>query len=179
VLDSLLASRTVSVTQLSGTSAGAINAAIVASALAKGTPADARRALRSFWLGVAKPAMADLGREVWGPVERAWRDTIQGWLVSSSAVSPYNANPLGINPLRAAIAAHVDIGRDSQSRRAGIVRDGDERENGPPARDFERGDDDRRAARVGRAAAALPGRWRSTANRTGTVAIPAIRRSGR
>ena len=109
VLDSILASRSIAVTQLSGTSAGAINAAIVASALAKGTPADARRALRSFWLGVARPAMADLGRELWGPVERAWRDTIQGWLVSSSAVSPYSANPLGINPLRAAIAAHVDI----------------------------------------------------------------------
>ena len=109
VLDSVLASRTLSVTQLSGTSAGAINAAIVASALAKGSAADARRALRSFWLGVAKPAMADIGREVWGPVERAWRDTIHGWLVSSSALSPYSANPLGINPLRAAIAAHVDI----------------------------------------------------------------------
>ena len=109
VLDRVLASRSLRVAQLSGTSAGAINAAIVASALAKGSAADARRALRSFWLGIAKPAMADLGREVWGPVERAWRDTVQGWLVSGSALSPYSANPLGINPLRAAIEAHVDI----------------------------------------------------------------------
>ena len=30
--------------------------------------------------------------------------------MSGSALSPYNTNPLGINPLRAAIAAHVDIG---------------------------------------------------------------------
>src|SRR5689334_4875225 len=63
VLDRVLASRSLRIAQLSGTSAGAINAAIVASALAKGRAPDARRALRSFWLGIAKPAMADLGRE--------------------------------------------------------------------------------------------------------------------
>src|SRR6516164_946690 len=49
VLDALLAGRSVAIAQLSGTSAGAINAAIVASALAKGSPADARRLVRSFW----------------------------------------------------------------------------------------------------------------------------------
>ena len=38
VLDALLASRSVSIAQLSGTSAGAINAAIVASAIAQGKP---------------------------------------------------------------------------------------------------------------------------------------------
>ena len=109
VLDVLLGSRSMSIAQLSGTSAGAINAAIVASALATGSPASARKALRSFWLAVAQPAAADFGREVWGPVERAWRETINGWLVTGSALSPYTANPLGINPLRDAIAAHVDI----------------------------------------------------------------------
>ena len=108
-LDAVLASRSVDVAQLSGTSAGAINAAIVAGALATGTPADARRRLRSFWLTVAKPPAADVGRRMWGPIERAWRDTIDGWLVAGSALSPYSANPLGINPLRAAIAAHVDV----------------------------------------------------------------------
>ena len=39
VLDALLANGSVAVAQLSGTSAGAINAAIVAGALAKGSPA--------------------------------------------------------------------------------------------------------------------------------------------
>ena len=109
VLDALLGSRSLHVAQLSGTSAGAINAAIVASALAKGTPARAREALRSFWLRIARPAVADLGREVWGPMERTWRDTLGAWLLSTGALSPYNTNPLGINPLRDAIAAHVDI----------------------------------------------------------------------
>src|SRR5271157_5330433 len=68
VRDSLLASRSIGVAQLSGTRAGAINAAIVSSALAQGTPARARAALRSFWLQIAHPAVADIGREVWGPM---------------------------------------------------------------------------------------------------------------
>src|SRR5208283_3641613 len=109
VLEGLLASRSLRVAQLSGTSAGAINAAIVASALAQGTPARAREQLRSFWLRIARPAVADLGRELWGPMERTWRDTLGAWLLSTGSLSPYNTNPLGINPLRDAITAHVDI----------------------------------------------------------------------
>ena len=109
VLDAVLASRTIEITQLSGTSAGAINAAIVASALAKGSPAQARKSLREFWLGIAHSPVADLGRSVWGPVERAWRDRMATWLHASNSLSPYTTNPLNINPLRDAIAAHVDI----------------------------------------------------------------------
>src|SRR5438093_895875 len=109
VLDSLLASRSLTLSQFSGTSAGAINAAIVASALAKGSAAQARDALRSFWLSIARPAMHDIGRELWGPVERTWRETMGAWLMSTGALSPYNTNPLGHNPLREAITAHVDI----------------------------------------------------------------------
>jgi len=109
VLDALLAGRTVTIAQLSGTSAGAINAAIVASALAKGSPADARRALRSFWLAMSDPTLSNLAHELWRPVEHKWRDSLGAWLWSTGMLSPYSANPLGINPLRDAIAAHVDI----------------------------------------------------------------------
>jgi NTE family protein len=109
VLDALLASRSVNIAQLSGTSAGAINAAIVAGALAKGSSMQARAALRSFWMHIARPAAHDIGREVWGPVERSWRESMGAWLMSTGTLSPYNANPLGINPLRDAINAHVDI----------------------------------------------------------------------
>ncbi|HEX7271285.1 MAG TPA: patatin-like phospholipase family protein [Casimicrobiaceae bacterium] len=109
VLDALLASRSVAIAQLSGTSAGAINAAIVASALAKGSAADARRVLRSFWLAMADPALSNLARELWRPIEHRWRDSIGAWLWSTGMLSPYSANPLGINPLRDAIEAHVDV----------------------------------------------------------------------
>ena len=109
VLDAVLASRTIEITQMSGTSAGAINAAIVAGALAKGSPAQARKSLREFWLGIAHSPVAELGRSVWGPMERAWRDSMATWLLASNSLSPYTTNPLNINPLREAIAAHVDI----------------------------------------------------------------------
>jgi NTE family protein len=108
VLDTLLASRSIAITQFSGTSAGAINAAIVASALAKGTPRGARAALRAFWTGIADPALADLVGRIWWPVERTLRASLSEWFLSAG-LSPYNVNPLGINPLRDAIAAHVDV----------------------------------------------------------------------
>ena len=108
VLDALLASRMIAIAQFSGTSAGAINAAIVASALATGSPADARKALRSFWTGIADPAVSDLVGQMWRPVERSLRASVSEWFMSAG-LSPYTANPLNINPLRDAIAAHVDI----------------------------------------------------------------------
>ena len=109
VLDVLLARRSISIAQLSGTSAGAINAAIVASALAKGSATEARSSLRAFWLRVADPALADLARKIWGPAERSLRRSFGAWLLSSGTVTPYNSNPLRLNPLRDAIEAHVDI----------------------------------------------------------------------
>jgi NTE family protein len=108
-LDRLLGSRSVAVTQLSGTSAGALNAAIVASGLAQGSATLARKKLRDFWMAVARPAVADIGREIWGPAEQRWRETIGAWLTSRSGISPYHANPLNINPLRDVIVAHIDI----------------------------------------------------------------------
>ncbi|HEX6137023.1 MAG TPA: patatin-like phospholipase family protein [Casimicrobiaceae bacterium] len=108
VLDALLASRTLGIAQFSGTSAGAINAAIVASALATGNSADARRSLRAFWTGIADPAVSDFVGQLWRPVERTLRASVGEWFMAGR-LSPYNVNPLGINPLREAIAAHVDI----------------------------------------------------------------------
>ena len=109
VLDALLASRSVGITQLSGTSAGAINAAIVAGALAKGSTAQARHALRSFWLSIAAPDAPEVVRSFFGPLERHWRNSMNDWLLASGLFSPYSSTTLGMHPLREAIAAHVDI----------------------------------------------------------------------
>ena len=64
VLDALLlASRTVAIAQLSGTSAGAINAAIVASALANGlTGTGTQSRCARSGCGLADPALADIAR---------------------------------------------------------------------------------------------------------------------
>ena len=106
VLDGLLARRTIAIEQVSGTSAGAINAAILASALVQGGEALARERLRSFWQGVAQPAVADLTRALWGPVERHWRETITLWM--PPALTPSGVSSAA-NPLRDLIAAHVDF----------------------------------------------------------------------
>jgi NTE family protein len=102
VLDVVLASRRVAIAQLSGASAGAINAAIVAGALAKGSPARAREALAAFWRRITAPTLP-----LSEPVQQAWRETVGLWLLG--VVSPYQTNPLGIHPLRDAIEAQVDI----------------------------------------------------------------------
>src|SRR5215471_16156289 len=54
VLDALLSDPDVQITSLSGASAGALNAAIVASALASGTPESAAQALARFWRRIAE-----------------------------------------------------------------------------------------------------------------------------
>ena len=157
VLDAVLSSRSVSIAHLSGTSAGAINAAIVAGALAKGSVAQARKSLRSFWLSIARPAVADLGREVWGPMERVWRDSLATWLVSSGSVSPYHVNPLNINPLRDAIAEHVDFDAIRSKEAPALYVTGDQRQDRPASRHRQRRHDPRRAARVGVFADGVPG----------------------
>src|SRR5215471_21375162 len=54
VLDALLSDPDIQITSLSGASAGALNAAIVASALASGTPESAAQALARFWRRIAE-----------------------------------------------------------------------------------------------------------------------------
>ena len=108
-LDALLASHSIEVRQLSGTSAGAINAAIVAGSLAKGSRAQARKALRSFWASIADPAASDIIRSLWGPLERHWRNSMNDMLLSSGVLSVCGGSSLAINPLRDGIAKHVDI----------------------------------------------------------------------
>ena len=109
VLDALLASRSIAIAQLSGTSAGAINAAIVTGALAKGSPASARQALRAFWLSIANHATVDLICGLWGPFKRHWRNSMNEWLLACGTLPHLRANPFAVDLLRGAIAEHVDI----------------------------------------------------------------------
>ena len=109
VLDAVLTSRSVAVEQLSGTSAGAINAAIVASALANGSRVRARQALRSFWLSIADHVTPTFVDAWLGPIQRQCRNSINEWLLAYGMLPPSGVNPLGVELLRNAVAAHVDI----------------------------------------------------------------------
>ncbi|MBN9006221.1 MAG: patatin-like phospholipase family protein [Rhizobiales bacterium] len=114
VLDHLLTDARLEITGISGASAGAVNAVMLADGLARGGPDEARKRLAEFWR--AASAGGDLP-----PVQRAVTDRlfslmpfaatpIQNWFEAMSHYfSPYELNPLNINPLNELIARFVDF----------------------------------------------------------------------
>ena len=113
VLDALLASRRIELTHFSGTSAGAINAVVCASALVTGGRRGARRALASFWQSVAASPMDDYVGLLWGPLGQSLRKGFGEWLWSSAAAlpTPYGRSflpTLASTPLKSALERHVD-----------------------------------------------------------------------
>jgi NTE family protein len=118
VLDTLLEDETLGFDGVSGTSAGALNAAVLASGLAAGGRDGARRALAAFWADVGA-THACFGLD---PFEaaKAWPENpMLGWVQAAMrSVSPYQFNPLGINPLRGVLEKHVDL----QALRDGPVK---------------------------------------------------------
>jgi NTE family protein len=116
VLDRLLEERWLRVEGICGTSAGAMNAAVLVAGHAEGGADGARAALENFWRRVAKAgAMSPLRR---GPL-----DMLLGrWTLDSNPLyltldlmtrmfSPYDLNPTGLNPLRELLAESVDFDR--------------------------------------------------------------------
>ncbi len=116
VLDRLLEDERIEIDALSGTSAGAMNAVVLADGLMAGGRQGAREALRRFWSRVSHAS----GR---GPmVPQALAAFFGNWSVEGSplgmyldwigrSMSPHQFNPLDINPLRDILAAEVDFER--------------------------------------------------------------------
>ncbi|MEL7122243.1 MAG: patatin-like phospholipase family protein [Bacteroidota bacterium] len=114
VLDRLLQEPSIELDGFSGTSAGAMNATVLAWGLHKGGNEAAREYLFEFWKKVA-----DLGR--YSPFKPSWFDQYFGagnmdfspaYLSSefwSLFFSPYQFNPLNYNPLRDVIDGIVDF----------------------------------------------------------------------
>lgn len=114
VLDRLLADERVELEGLSGTSAGAVNALVMTSGLAKNGRAGARQSLQDFWLAVGEQNSTQLIRR--NPLDvmfgRFGFDLSWSYHLFASfthLVSPYQWNPLNINPLRDLIAKHIDF----------------------------------------------------------------------
>jgi NTE family protein len=120
VLDRLLEEPWLSIEAISGTSAGAMNAAVLADGWLKGGAAGARAALRAYWERVAKAAL-------YSPLQRTPLDHMLGrWTLDNSPMfvgfemmarlfSPYNLNPKGSNPLETILNESIDFGRLPQS----------------------------------------------------------------
>ena len=114
VLDHLLSDERLSVEGISGTSAGAVNAAILADGLVRGGRAEAQKRLADFWRAASSngnlPALQRAVMErllSFMPLEgtpiQAWFDALSRYF------SPYDVNPLNINPLKDLIERFVDF----------------------------------------------------------------------
>ncbi len=110
VLDRLLEEPGFEIEGISGTSAGAINAAVLADGYEKGGAEGAREALGVFWRRIADhAAFSPFRNDLWnvkafGPSPAAvWMDWLLRWL------SPYQFNPLDYNPLRQVLVESIDF----------------------------------------------------------------------
>jgi NTE family protein len=116
VLDRLLEEPWIKIKAISGTSAGAMNAAVLVDGWSRGRADGARTALDAYWRRVSRAAaFSPLQRS---PLERLmgrWTlDTSPAYLaidLMSRVFSPYDLNPMGFNPLRQVLAESIDFER--------------------------------------------------------------------
>ena len=120
VLDRLLEEPWLRIDGISGTSAGAMNAVVLADGSMQGGGNGARAALEAFWRKVSDAALLS-------PFRRGPLDILMGrWTLDSSPTfiamdlmarlfSPYDLNPGGVNPLRDILAECVDFSRVANS----------------------------------------------------------------
>ena len=120
VLDRLLEEPDLKIDAISGTSAGAMNAAVLADGWTEGGAEGARAALDAYWERVARAAALS-------PLQRSPLDRMLGrWTLDHSPVyitldlmsrlfSPYDLNPHGRNPLTAILDESIDFERLSRS----------------------------------------------------------------
>ena len=120
VLDRLLEEPWLRIDAISGTSAGAMNAAVLADGWTEGGASGARAALDAYWERVAMAA-------TFSPLQRTLIDRLLGrWSLDYSPVfvafdlmsrlfSPYDLNPRGFNPLTAILDESIDFERLARS----------------------------------------------------------------
>ncbi len=114
VLDRLLEMEDIEIEGISGTSAGAMNAAMLVNGYAKGGREGAKACLEQFWRRISEAAAFSPLHQT--RVERM----LAGWNLDSSPMyhwldflsrtfSPYELNPLNINPLHAILEEMLDV----------------------------------------------------------------------
>jgi NTE family protein len=131
VLDRLLEEEWLEIAGVSGTSAGAMNAVALAAGLMEGGREGARACLRRFWLSVAESSpfhhfqdsnhpMATLVGPG-NPWMHALLEPLQQYAqLISSHLSPYQLNPLNLNPLRKILEDTVDFERVRSCNRTSL-----------------------------------------------------------
>lgn len=119
VLDKILEDGRLEIYAISGTSAGAMNAVVLADGWVENGAIGAREALEHFWREVSRTANTSPLRR--NPVDILlgnWGlDNTPGFTafdLLSRIVSPYDANPLNINPVKELLARIVNFERVKQ-----------------------------------------------------------------
>jgi len=121
VLDRLLEDDRLEIEGISGTSAGAMNAAALAQGYVDGGREGARASLDKFWKRIG-----DFAR--YSPLQRSLMDKLMGnWNLDNSpaymlldtigrAFSPYQTNPMNWQPIRTVLEEAIDIERIRKSK---------------------------------------------------------------
>jgi NTE family protein len=120
VLDRILEEPWIRIDAISGTSAGAMNAAVLADGWTNGGAQGAREALDAYWQLVSRAAAFSPLRPT--PLERMlgrWSLDLSPAYIAmdmmSRVFSPYDLNPLGLNPLRKILAESINFERLAKS----------------------------------------------------------------
>ncbi|WOI54736.1 patatin-like phospholipase family protein [Parvularcula sp. LCG005] len=115
VLDYLLEDGRLDIKALTATSAGAMNAVVFSYGFHNGGPEGAREKLESFWWNVSRI------KEPFGALNTHFFDQIpffhqiEQWMqmmileMTSLTASPYQLNPLGLNPLKDVLTREIDF----------------------------------------------------------------------
>jgi NTE family protein len=101
VLDRLMQDDGIIIDAISGASAGAVNAVLIASGLIEGGPEEARRKLLRFWQRMSRVAAFASNVNL----------TVPGFGIIARSFAPHLFNPFNLNPLREALAEEVDFAR--------------------------------------------------------------------
>lgn len=111
VLDALLEDGRLRLDGVSGTSAGAMNAVVLAQGLMSGGADGARAALREFWTAVAASLPFEVARPSADGRELTLAPALRMMLQWTHYFSPEQLNPFDLNPLRDILSARVDFER--------------------------------------------------------------------
>jgi len=114
VLDRVLDEDWIEIEAISGTSAGAMNAAVMASGIATGGREGARACLRKFWTDVSRAAaFSPFQRGIYDRLTGKWTlDNSPGYLLAdlmARLISPYALGGMDWNPLRDILEGCIDF----------------------------------------------------------------------
>lgn len=110
VLDRLLAEPRLGIEGISGSSSGAMNAVILADGLSRGDRELARQALAEFWQNVAN-LFQDSFCSRWQMIELDKPPLLNAYLALTRCLSPYQLNPMDVNPMRELLCSSIDFDR--------------------------------------------------------------------